>query len=154
MSSIPKPTQSVRQRAEWVRTLPAGSYRELLANAVHQYFLKVVPTSFAPLKGQTLSTHQYSVTESTSKAGGGSRLQGANPVSCGGHGYSLVPPYTCGSASLPPSPTGARAKVWCLLIYAEASLSLSLPQGPGLKPGASIYMRKRLSPSLRTQSPV
>ena len=39
--------------------------------------------------------------------------------------------------------TGARAKAWCLLIHAEASLSLS--RGPGRKPGASLYTRKRLS---------
>ena len=50
------------------------------SNAVHQYFLKVVPTSFLKLKGEVLSTHQYSVTESSSKAegflNGGSRPSG------------------------------------------------------------------------------
>ena len=34
-----------------------GTHRELPANAVHQYFLKVVPTSFSKLKGEALSTH-------------------------------------------------------------------------------------------------
>jgi hypothetical protein len=37
--------------------------------------------------------------------------------------------------------TGVKAKAWCLLIHAEASLS----QGPGRKPGACLYTRKRLS---------
>lgn len=50
------------------------------SNAIHQYFLKVVPTSFLKLKGEVLSTHQYSVTESSSKAegflNGGSRPSG------------------------------------------------------------------------------
>ena len=41
--------------------------RHLPPNAVHQYFLKVVPTSFARLKDATLATNQYSVTESSSK---------------------------------------------------------------------------------------
>ena len=57
--------------------------------------------------------------------------------------------------------TGGRAKAWCLLIHAEASLSyggqgeslvppftsgrVSLSRGPGRKPGASVYTRKRLS---------
>lgn len=56
------------------------TFRELPANAVHQYFLKVVPTSFLKLNGEHLSTHQYSVTESSSKAQGlmnaGSRPSG------------------------------------------------------------------------------
>jgi len=42
--------------------------RYLPPNAVHQYFLKVVPTSFARLKDTTLATNQYSVTESSSSA--------------------------------------------------------------------------------------
>ena len=42
--------------------------RYLPPNAVHQYFLKVVPTSFARLKDTTLATNQYSVTESSSTA--------------------------------------------------------------------------------------
>ena len=46
------------------------THRELPSNAVHQYFLKVVPTSFLKLKGEALSTHQYSVTESSSKSEG------------------------------------------------------------------------------------
>jgi len=37
--------------------------------------------------------------------------------------------------------TGARATAWCLLIHAEASVFLS--RGPGRKPGASLYTRKR-----------
>ena len=37
----------------------------------------------------------------------------------------------------------ASVKAWCLLIHAEAHLSLS--PGPGRNPGASLYMRKRLS---------
>lgn len=42
--------------------------RYLPSNAVHQYFLKVVPTSFTRLKDTTLATNQYSVTESSSTA--------------------------------------------------------------------------------------
>ena len=42
--------------------------RYLPPNAVHQYFLKVAPTSFARLKDTTLATNQYSVTESSSSA--------------------------------------------------------------------------------------
>ena len=36
---------------------------------------------------------------------------------------------------------GGRAKAWCLIIHTEASLS----RGPGRKPRASFYTRKRLS---------
>lgn len=41
-----------------------GEMRSLPASAVMQYFLKVVPTTFDPLKGANMSTNQYSVTES------------------------------------------------------------------------------------------
>jgi len=41
-------------------------------------------------------------------------------LSHGGQGESLEPPYTRGSFSL----SGPRAKAWCLLIHAEASLPL------------------------------
>jgi hypothetical protein len=37
--------------------------RSLPPGALHQYFLKVVPTTFSPLKGKSMSTNQYSVTE-------------------------------------------------------------------------------------------
>jgi hypothetical protein len=40
-----------------------GEKRSLPPGALHQYFLKVVPTTFSPLKGQSMSTNQYSVTE-------------------------------------------------------------------------------------------
>ena len=56
-----------------------GYHRDLKPNQVHQYFLKVVPTSFTPLTGQPISSQQYSVTESTAKAQGlmgGSRPSG------------------------------------------------------------------------------
>jgi hypothetical protein len=48
-------------------------------------------------------------------------------------GGSLVPPNTCGSISY--------AGAWCLLIHADASLSLSgaLTRGPRRKPGAFTY---------------
>jgi len=42
-----------------------GEKRSLPPGALHQYFLKVVPTTFSPLKGQSMSTNQYSVTESS-----------------------------------------------------------------------------------------
>ena len=46
-----------------------GTHRELPPNAVHQYFLNVVSTTFEPLNSaDPISTHQYSVTESFSQA--------------------------------------------------------------------------------------
>jgi len=75
-----------------------------------------------------------------------------------GQGAGRVPSRTHGSVSL----TGARVKAWCLLIYAEASLShgqqveslvsphtrgsvsLAGSRVPGRKPGASSYTRKRI----------
>jgi len=58
-----------------------GTHRSLPPNAVHQYFLNVVSTTFEPLKSQrNISTHQYSVTESFSTSQrstvGGSREPG------------------------------------------------------------------------------
>ena len=69
--------------------------------------------------------------------------------------FNYVPSYDVASN------TGARANAWCSLIHAEASLShggqgeslvppytrgsVSLSRGPWLKPGASLYTRKRLS---------
>jgi len=38
--------------------------RKLQPSSIHQYFLKVVPTTFVPLKGDNMSTNQFSVTES------------------------------------------------------------------------------------------
>jgi len=49
----------------------------------------------------------------------------SHSLSHGVPGESLVPPYTRGSVSLTLSLTGSRAKAWCLLIHAEASLTLS-----------------------------
>jgi hypothetical protein len=46
--------------------------------------------------------------------------------SLGGQGESLVPPYIRVSVSLTHRPTGARAKVWCLLIHARKRLSRSV----------------------------
>jgi hypothetical protein len=40
-----------------------GEKRSLPPGALHQYFVKVVPTTFLPLNGQSMSTNQYSVTE-------------------------------------------------------------------------------------------
>jgi len=52
---------------------------------------------------------------------------GAVPSFHGGQGESLVHPYTRGSVSLSVShtlsQTGGKAKAWCLLRYAEASLN-------------------------------
>ena len=66
--------------------------------------------------------------------------RGSISLSHGGQGESLVPPYTRGSVSLSRGPGrkpgaslytrkrlsltgGSKAKAWCLLIHAEASLS-------------------------------
>ena len=41
----------------------ADETRKLEPSSIHQYFLKVVPTTFVPLKGANMSTNQFSVTE-------------------------------------------------------------------------------------------
>ena len=64
-------------------------------------------------------------------------------LSHGGQGESLVPPYTRGSVSLS---HGGQGESMCLLIHAEASLSLTGARGVGRKPGASLYTRLSLSP--------
>ncbi len=46
-----------------------GTQRSIPANSVQQYFLTVVPTTYTPLNSKVkISTNQYSVTESYSKA--------------------------------------------------------------------------------------
>ena len=55
---------------------------------MHQYFLKVVPTSFTPLSGPTISSQQYSVTESS--AGSKGLMGGARPSGVYFH-YELSP---------------------------------------------------------------
>ena len=65
-----------------------GDRRDLPSNCVHQYFLKVVPTSFTPLAGPTISSQQYSVTESTARAQG--LIGGARPSGVYFH-YELSP---------------------------------------------------------------
>ena len=45
-----------------------GNARDLDPNYVHQYFLKIVPTSFTPLRGEYLQSNQYSVTEASAPA--------------------------------------------------------------------------------------
>ena len=70
-------------------TSPLDGYdRELPPNYVHQYFLKVVPTSFTPLSGPTFSSQQYSVTESS--AGSNGLMGGARPSGVYFH-YELSP---------------------------------------------------------------
>mmetsp|Transcript_24844 Transcript_24844/g.41530 ORF Transcript_24844/g.41530 Transcript_24844/m.41530 type:complete len:437 (-) Transcript_24844:232-1542(-) len=41
-----------------------GQSRQNAPSTIHQYFLKVVPTTFVPIKGDRMSTNQFSVTES------------------------------------------------------------------------------------------
>ena len=45
-----------------------GNARDLDPNYVHQYFLKIVPTSFTPLRVEYLQSNQYSVTEASAPA--------------------------------------------------------------------------------------
>jgi hypothetical protein len=65
-----------------------GYERELPPNYVHQYFLKVVPTSFAPFSGPKISSQQYSVTESS--AGSKGLMGGGRPSGVYFH-YELSP---------------------------------------------------------------
>lgn len=53
--------------------------RQLQHGAVHQYFLKVVPTTFLPVNGGAMSTNQFSVTESTKLAQDG-QMSGGKPA--------------------------------------------------------------------------
>ena len=59
-----------------------GTHRSLPPNAVQQYFLNVVATTFQPLRGDArISTHQYSVTETftTSQRSLGGSSNGRDP---------------------------------------------------------------------------
>jgi len=78
----------------------------------------------------------------------GDSLYTRNGLSRGGQGESLVPHYTRGSDSFSLSHGGQGISL-VPFIHAEVSVSLSVSRSrrPGRKPGASIYTRKRLSPS-------
>jgi hypothetical protein len=65
-----------------------GYDKDLPPNHVHQYFLKVVPTSFTSLAGPRISSQQYSVTESSAAAKG---LMGAQRPSGVYFHYELSP---------------------------------------------------------------
>eukprot|EP00238_Polyblepharides_amylifera_P002976 CAMPEP_0196586088 /NCGR_PEP_ID=MMETSP1081-20130531/53079_1 /TAXON_ID=36882 /ORGANISM="Pyramimonas amylifera, Strain CCMP720" /LENGTH=351 /DNA_ID=CAMNT_0041907847 /DNA_START=16 /DNA_END=1071 /DNA_ORIENTATION=+ len=56
-----------------------GAERLLQPGSVHQYFLKVVPTTFVPLSKTDMSTNQYSVTESMTAGEGGVMGMGKPP---------------------------------------------------------------------------
>jgi hypothetical protein len=69
------------------------------------------------------------------------------PATAWGQDETLVPPYTCGSASLSRGPgrnPGASLYTACLYTWQRLSLS----RGPGRNPGASLYTRNRLSLTL------
>ena len=56
-----------------------------------QYFLKVVSTSFVTLKGHTISTHQYSVTQYERDLSGGNKPGPDELGHQNQHGYAGVP---------------------------------------------------------------
>ena len=63
----------------------------------------------------------------------------SHPFHSGGPFTKFTSLATCPVAHLPLPVRGPRAKAWCLLIHAEASLSLSLPVRCAPRPGPGRY---------------